>query len=471
MHLDSISMTDLNPASIWPALRALSAGALSLWLSFPLFSADRNLEILQLSPEKKEFYQKLAEAYAPVFYADQAEIETKLKGKDGVEKSFVTIQPGDAIVSPDFDEDKDWSNNPVNIQTFEEDSAKGIKPKFVWKAEVPYLVAETKTHYYVTYMKYNAVDKGPGDHGQDSEEVFNVIRKPSSDGEKVGHPYGILEFVATNAHGIPNIYSPNEALESKLRTQVSQFLSVKKSFFSFVAKKFVDRNANAHSSGRPEFVKVGEENRGMRVLVCSEGHALYKCNSQVWKDGKGKGTVYQCSTNGIAGETSCFPMKGKESQSVDYKLTSFDQMIMELYPANESSLSENQRKALKERREKIFEGRQDERSFEVTDGVIALRSNLPAQIIRGQSDGKAEANLPTDWGLRTPHSLAVPHAVHRALMPDAVDKISDEYLFNPYIEYKEQKTNHSPALKPQSGLCAPKNNSEVSQIFAVVGMP
>lgn len=405
----------------------------------------RSNEVSTLTPDREKFYQTLAEAWAPLFYADSKVQTVELVDDKGKKQLVLIMNPADAIVSPDFDGDEDWSNNPINLVKTTKDSQGNEKSAHSLKSQALFSVIESKTHYYIAYTKYNALDIGPGAHGQDSEVVWTVVRKEN---EK---PIGVLEFVATNAHGFPKIYSPNANLEEKLRESQRALMNDKNKLFAEQIYLFDKQAFHHHKFGRPEFQKseTGED-RGLKVFVCHEGHALYKCNTEKWGAGYGKGYVYTCVPLGQEGEVQCYPMRPEEQRLVGYSLINQDKMLIDLYPRNEGAMSDAERAALLAKRAKFFEGQQDGNiAATVSDGKVKLRTALPIEVVRGSNDKKAEANLSNDWSLKIYRNLAIPHAVHQAL--DSQNKnISDEYIFNPYIEYESVKPKTEDSKKSAS---------------------
>ncbi len=77
-----------------------------------------------------------------------------------------THDPRDFITSYDFDGDWDLSNNAAHV-------AEAPLPAVVY-----YTVAETATHWLITYLPYHPVDaKSPSGHDHDSEHISLVVRK------------------------------------------------------------------------------------------------------------------------------------------------------------------------------------------------------------------------------------------------------------------------------------------------------
>lgn len=377
---------------------------------------ERNSEITNLTAEQKSLYRSLAETWAPLLFADSSE----------------TMDPADAIVSPYFDGDEDWSNNPNNIRATQKDENGKERAKFNLKSQLLFSLIETKTHYYISYTKYNAIDSGPGSHGQDSEVIWTVVKKEDQ------QPVGKLEFVVTNAHGFAKIYAPDEDFEKQLRRAHKNQVTMKNWLIGEQIYS-VDKLAAAHHSfGRSEFLKseTGEA-RGLKVFVCREGHALYKCNTDKWEAGYGKGYVYACVPQGKEGAVECYPMRPQNERLVGYSLINQDELLIGLYPRNEAALSDSEKSELQSKRSKLFEGSQNTQfSAEVLDGKIKLRVELPSEIVRGTNDTSAEANTSNVWRMKISGvNLAVPHLIHRMLDPENSASISDEYIFNPYIEY------------------------------------
>jgi len=88
----------------------------------------------------------------------------------------------DYLAAFDFDGDWDLSNNAEHVD------------KFPLKAVVYYTVAETASHWIITYLPYHPVDaKRPSGHDHDTEHVTLVVRK-------AGGPLGELEAMETRFH-------------------------------------------------------------------------------------------------------------------------------------------------------------------------------------------------------------------------------------------------------------------------------
>jgi hypothetical protein len=95
-----------------------------------------------------------------------------------------TRGPVDLITAFDFDGDWDGSNNAEHLKTF---------PLY---AVVYFTVAETATHWFVTYVLYHPVDgKMPTGHDHDTEHVSLVVRKD-------GDGFGRIEAMETRFHKV-----------------------------------------------------------------------------------------------------------------------------------------------------------------------------------------------------------------------------------------------------------------------------
>ncbi len=93
-----------------------------------------------------------------------------------------TKSNADLITAFDFDGDWDGSNNAAHLATH---------PLY---AVVYYTVAETATHWFVTYVPYHPKDgKVPSGHDHDTEHISLVVRKD-------GSPFGRLEAMETRFH-------------------------------------------------------------------------------------------------------------------------------------------------------------------------------------------------------------------------------------------------------------------------------
>lgn len=395
-----------------------------------------NIDLVSLTDEMRQYHQEVAEHWAPVYFADGKLRRKLITNAAGQQESVFEMSPANAIVDPYFDGDEDWRNNPENL--YARDANGAYKHKF--KARIPYSVIRTKTHLFISYMKYNADDIGPGKHGQDAETVWVVVRRTE------GKAYGELEFVATNAHGFPKFYSPNEETENRVWENYAKIINQKDATLrSFIG--FGDLHAQTHhGSGRPVFLRDEEtrDHRGLFVFVCGDGHALYKCNPEAWENGSGSGYIYACVPQGEEGETICFPVAAPENRRVGYSLFSIDDMITSLYPRNENERPADERARLKNMRDMLFEGNQrGDFSRTVGDGVLRLRREVPIKIVRGNRDSKGHATMFNTWSMKTQdkYMLAMPHEFYSILMGVTTEELPglDQYEYNPYIEFT--KTN------------------------------
>lgn len=95
----------------------------------------------------------------------------------------------DLLAAFDYDGDWDGSNNAAHVDAY---------PK---RAVVYSTVAETATHYFVTYLLYHPVDpKGLFGHDHDTEHLTLVVRKD-------GSRFGRLEAMETRFHKVMYQYA------------------------------------------------------------------------------------------------------------------------------------------------------------------------------------------------------------------------------------------------------------------------
>lgn len=330
----------------------------------------------------------VAEAFAPVLY--QHESLELLDINTG-------FNPIDSILGFNFDGNGDLRDNARNVFLLSDESAR----RAVSHPEIYYSVIESRSHFYINYIVYHAIDTNGLGHAHDTENIFAIVRKTQD------FP-GVLEVLITNAHGFPNIYSPDEERTSAWRSRI-------KSQLAQPVLLAVDRFARPHhEEGALEFV---ERRRSVSpiVFVHSKSHAIYKFNSQAWSASNQVGSLYfpqsclECSLAPV-------PFTGVR-KTIAYQLIDFDDMMLNLKPGMDWSL--------------IF---QDSFEKPIARKLEHYRERaLPGYLAVGVLEARPAAILFFRGSFKTAYPLSDPISFHRYFDPGN-EQISLQYLLNAYLD-------------------------------------
>lgn len=338
---------------------------------------------IPFSTSAKVSHFELAEAWAPIIYKD-------------VSAAFVQTETGfspvDHLVGLFFDENEDLRDNGINIFRISNEYAKSL----LEKAPVYYSVIETRTHWYLNYILYHAIDLNIFSHTHDTENIWMVIRKSSD------KKFGDLEFFVTNSHGYPKIYGDtNQAMIANM--------NFKKRFLQQFLPAIDQYSEDHHFAPGVEYVTDKKSTKRFRLFVAAKTHAIYKFDSEAWRNKRGSGAVYL--------PESCRQLCDSEGQfeenpanKVFYELKSWDEIY---FKYSRSDLP-------------VFTAKKNLFLPAPTNDV------LPSYLIQGWRETEARALVFSAVRFKTKHSLADPAALHRHWIGEYAD-ICRRYLDNPYL--------------------------------------
>jgi len=330
----------------------------------------------------------VAEAFAPVFY--QHESLDLLDPNTG-------FNPIDSILGFNFDGNADLRDNARNVFLLSDESAR----QAVSHPEIYYSVIESRSHFYINYIVYHAIDTNGLGHAHDTENAFVIVRKTSE------FP-GALEVLITNAHGFPNIYSPDAERMAAWRSRI-------KSQLAHSVLLSVDSFARAHHEDGPmEFIERGRSISPL-IFVHSKSHALYKFSSQAWSSSNQVGSFYfpqSCLECVLAP----VPFSGVR-KTIAYQLRDFDDMMLNLKPGMDWSL--------------VFQDSFEKRRLRKLDHY--RERELPGYLAVGVLEARPAAILFFRGSFKTAYPLSDPIAFHRYFDPKN-DQISRQYLLNAYLD-------------------------------------
>lgn len=424
----SSSTKSMGGISVAQILQTLQQSKARLQKEAKANRGDRNGQIHKLDDARKKRYADVELRFSPVVL----QATTIEKVKDGTGNEAEKMDPADALVSPFFHGDDFTTNGEAIFQTKTNPRTGLIVSAYPLIAQVPALLIETKTHYYISYILYHAYDtKSDPPHSQDGEELWEVIRKVPG-----GAILGVLEYFVTNAHGYPEIYSPVHAFQEWLRWNFLKRLPTKKQ--AVMGNLFVkDRFALAHHSGDPEFIKGQNGEMHPILFSCAGSHSTYKGNpAKFIYEGCGDGCLYKGSSPQNENETLCYPLPQKNLRLFKYSIFNMDEYLISLY-LRDAELPAGALDDLKRLRDKEFYGNQRNFSASVLDGHIKLDPRIPRSFVKGTNDGKPEADLPTEWSMQTDYTFSVSF-LRDAYLDDSLEReISDVADFDPYILYDD----------------------------------
>jgi len=394
------------------------------------------------SLEKKLFYKELSRYWAPMIYHDCSieEMELEPDEETGEKRKIETLAVEDAMIGRNFDGDCDMRNNARNIVKVKKDESGNLKAMYLLQAKLDYAVRETESHYYIFYSLYHAIDGNPTNgHAQDSESILLVIRKQTW-GSEMGH----FEFAATNFHGYAKIYALDSDLQERLRERTPA-----PDFFTSLAYNHVDKHAKDHNSGSLEFM-INEETREpqtFKFFVCRSKHAIFKCNEEKWKDGKGEGYIYSCQPEGQGGDyIDCYPIRPEKERNIGYELVDFDRDYLETFPVEIDSLTAEMHENAERQYHMAYDGLKgywDRKERLLPNGRTIEIKKIASHYAKGLDDDKPEANTFYAWRFKTEFDTRDVAALHAYLLgydpndPSSIreEEISQVYIYNPHVKY------------------------------------
>jgi len=347
------------------------------------FSSHSSLFAKELKPGVSR--EAIAQAWAPIIFQNFSAEYTNPKNE---------FNPVDHLVSIYFDGNKDLRDNAANIFRITNDQVENA----LKHVPVYYSVIETKTHYYINYVLYHAIDVNVAVHSHDTENIWTIVQK---DHTQFGH----LVAQVTNAHGYPMIYSPHPERQNRWRNKLHFTLEQKIMYL-------LDKNSKDHNLASGVEYLQRDGSQSLKVYVAPRSHAIYKFNSVAWKKDKTTGAVYvpiACATC-----RAQIKEEAKGSSIFQYELVNWDH-VMRTHPINSS----------------MFDMREEKSSAANTAGV---RTGFPGLLVPGFGEKKAEVDLFYALHFKTPFALSDPAHV-QIFFEGSPEGISREYLYNPY--YRE----------------------------------
>ncbi len=366
---------------------------MSLWRGLVFWTGTCGLLSSDLAAQIGDFNESslrrrlVAEAFAPVLY--QHETLDLLDLGTG-------FNPIDSILGFYFDGNSDLRDNARNAFLLTDERARAAAEN----AEIYFSVIESRSHFYVNYIVYHAIDTNGIGHSHDTENILVIIRKTKK------FP-GELEVLITNAHGFPMIYSPHPELEARWRDRT-------KSRYAQSLLLKVDSMGKPHHEG--EGLEMIDRSVGVSPVLFSHSrsHALYKFNSQAWVSSEQIGSLYIPNS---CLECSLAPlMFSGVRKTIHYQLKDFDHMMLGVRVTDDWSL--------------VF---QDWKSNRIVKRGSYRERELPGYLAAGVLDARPAAILFFRGSFKTAYPLSDPIAFHRYFQSDD-QSISTQYLLNAYLE-------------------------------------
>jgi len=337
---------------------------------------------------------ELASAWAPVFIHDEAR---------EFNQSETDFNPVDTPVGFFFDENGDLRDNGRSIFRLTTEQ----ELRVIEDLPIYYSLIETRTHFYLNYVVYHALDANRVGHVHDTENVFIIIEK--IEGQRLG------SFVAaiTNAHGFPMIYTDDSNVSKRWASKVR--FKTEKKFLPLIDRFSKDH----HAKGGPEWV-TRSDSRSLKVFISSESHAIYKFNSEAWLENEMAGTAYYLNSCGeCAARLALQPIKGVKALR-SYALVDLDRMLEEAFG---DKISNQEIFLAKTKRERLASSLYQEKL-------------MPGYLAAAFDESEPKANLFFRTTFKTRRPLSDPASLHEFFAEPEGGSISNIYLSNPYLEEK-----------------------------------
>lgn len=355
---------------------------LSLALAFSFLLSDTAVNAGSDNSLPAFSRDEVARAWAPSFYQDFSEEFTD---------PDTGFNPVDHPLSLFFDGNEDLRDNALHAFRL----TQGQIVEALREIPVYYSVIETRTHFYLNYFTYHAVDMNPGGHAHDTENVWLIVKKTKN-------PVGELVMVVTNAHGYPMFYSPNAKRTWRWESQLSFGLPAK-------VLPFLDRYSGEHRKGPVHFVENQWSAKSLKLFVSTKSHAIYKLNEEAWRSGPSSGAVYveeSCE--------SCFTEALQDNAPAPvyrYKLSRWEK--------------------------KFFRSLKSSSVDQIFDHG-SKQAGFPRYLVAGIGEARARVNLFIWTGFKTPFFLSDPARMH-AFFEANSEGIDMDYLYNPYLREKRPR--------------------------------
>lgn len=353
----------------------------------------------------------LAERWAPIIFHEEAmEFTDPVSG----------FNPVESLVDPRFDGNLNLRDNVSNV--FRVSSAEG--GRLLEEIPIFYHVIETRTHFYLNFILYHAVDWGFKPHAHDTENIWTVLKK----GDRAGEEKLVAHVLS--AHGFPMIYSPDPELQSRWRNRLTPSLA--RSFLPAL-----DPNSEEHQGGQNEYTIDSSQSLRLHVFVTSRTHALYKSNLRVWNATREEGSVL------IPGSCrACWrglPEQVSRGSLRAYRLKPWDDFLNDLM-ASERRASESERELISTALRSQFQ----------PSPVRFLNPHmrevdLPGHMTPAYGEARPGASLFHRISFKTPHRLSDPARMH-IFFEGSSGEISTYYLQNSLMQ---PVSNARPKRTPQ----------------------
>jgi hypothetical protein len=228
-----------------------------LWIIALLLMASR----LAADPR----HENIALEWAPViFHHESHEYLARDSG----------FHPVDSLVDFFFDGNKDLTDNGLNIYRLSE----AQEAELVKKPVIYYSVTESRSHFYITYILYHALDVKDFSHTHDTESISLFLRKETE---------GLvsLEAAISNAHGYPMIYSLDADRQKHWRSRVNvdRMMPVLHA---------LDRYSQSLHEARAWSLSKRPRSLSPHFFVTSGTHAIYKFEPTQWNQQGLRGVKY-----------------------------------------------------------------------------------------------------------------------------------------------------------------------------------
>lgn len=382
----------------------------------------------------------LAEAWAPVIYQ---EIEpTEWLSRPGFSAS-------DQIVDFFFDQNLNLRDSANSIYSLSHEQMEKLNRG----TTLYYSVLETRSHFYLNYTVYHAVDLNGFKHANDTENIWMVV-------EKDGSELGKFVVMVTNAHGYPMIYALDAHVQSKWREQIR--MSFGQKFLPYL-----DVNSVAHHEESPlEFVQR-QESTSLKVFSARRSHALYKFRQEAYAQTLTRPANHVAPRGIFYFSKSCMECFSDLSlrsaeRRIPYELVELEGVVAKMIHLQKnlngsSGLEMAARSRVESNFPVVFSEEEDEPASGEDEGSSGegpleeeevwnagfqmTPSQWPRALAAGVGESRAAASLFHTVSFKTPYKLRDPASVHQFLAGSSF-RISKDYLWNPYLNARDARKSY-----------------------------